>query len=292
MNVTHLAELAGVLSAHSLQINETAFPCLPEAFATLQRNLQKRSEAWFGRMHALKSGTACWSSLYDPADDCRRPLIEEILISEILTRVVAGLLIGNSKPQDHRANHRMACELMTDSQETRRLALEQMVEMADDQNPIVRKLDRLRRSAERWTDRLMGPMACRVRLDRWVFDVARSKDFGQTILPYLATPVGDGLFAAGLRMAFPPTIPGVPSHAGLHREFLQAVLGMLSPELFETNGGLRPLRTLRALGNSPLTEMPPAKPRQSSKPLELPNAAKAALPMISFHKLRRKQQNP
>lgn len=292
MNVTHLAELAGVLSAHALQITESSFPYSPQAFDTLQTISQKRCETWFARMDSLKSGAHCWDSLYDPSDDSRRPLIEEILISEILTRVVGGLLIGSSQRQENRTNHRMAVDLMNDSQESRRLVLQQMVELADAQHPVVRKLDRLRRSAERWTDRLLGPMACRVTLNRWVFDVARSKEFGQTILPYLVTPIGDRLFATGLKVAFPPTIQGVPSHAGLHREFAQAVLGLLSPDLFETNGGLQSLRTQRALGNEPINERPPAKPVQMSKKLQVPNAIKPVLPKISFLQLRRQQQNP
>lgn len=292
MNVTYLAELAGVLSAHSLQISESAFPFSPGACDALQAIAQKRSETWFARMQALQSSASCWSSLYDPTDDARRPLIEEILISEILTRVVAGLLSGNSKSPEPRLNQRMATDLMNQAQEARRLALQQMVTMAEAQHCVVRKLDRLRRSAERWTDRLLGPMACRMNLNRWVFDAARAKDFGQTLLPHLATPVGGRLFAVGLKAAFPPTIQGVPSHTGLHRGFAQAVLGMLAPELFETNGGLQPLRTLRALATESPREIPPAQPPQTSKPCERPDAAKAALPKISFHKLRRQQENP
>ncbi|MCA9072387.1 MAG: hypothetical protein KDA84_25860, partial [Planctomycetaceae bacterium] len=270
----------------------SVFPFSDQAFDKLFDASRKRSEAWFARMQSLKAGAHCWNSLYDPTDDCRRPLIEEILISEILTRVLAGLLHSSFDFQGNHANHRRASELMHHSQESRRLALEQMVEMADAQNPIVRKLDRLRRSAERWTDRLLGPIACRVKLDRWLFDPPRSIEFGETILRHLATPVGNRLFVAGLRIAFPPTVQGVPSHSGLHREFAQAVLGLLSPELFETNGELHPLRTLRALANPLITDQAPAKPTKASNSPQLPNAVKPVLPKISFHKLRRESKNP
>ncbi len=244
------------------------------------------------RMNTLSMGAACWSSLYEESQDSRGRLIEEILVAEMLTRVTVGLLMAQGRLHGSAMICRTAMTVFNDHQEARRSALLQMVEMADAKNPGVRKLDRIRRTAERWSDLLLGPMLCRWNVRDLAFDQSRSKDYGQSLLPHLLSPVASGLFAAGIRVAFSNTIIGVPSHAGFHRSFAGAVLRCLPEDLFERDGGMLPLRTVRALRFQPAPETSPPKFRKSAVSPKLPQTSTTPPPKLSFSKLRRQRQNP
>ena len=290
--VRHLAELAGLLSVHALQIVECAPRGLGEPFARLAQVSRQRMEAWTFRLEALSAKAKPWSALYPAGQDPCHPVIEEILIAEILTRVLAGLLSAHGQHHGDKSACLFASTLFLEHQEARRLALMQMLSMADAQNPLVRKLDKLRRRAERWTDILLGPLACRFLIGDLPFDVARSQDYGQAILPYLTSPTGGGLYAAGLRAAFPETLIGVPSHAGFHREMAAAALGLLPSELFERDGGFVPLRTFRSIQAARKPDAPTtgaAKPKHSADPK---NSPALPAPKLSFSRLRRNHQKP
>ncbi len=158
--------------------------------------------------------------------------------------------------------------------------------MADAEIPAVRELDRLRRLAERWTDILLGPLACGFALRNLVFDPARSREYGQSMLPYLCTPAGSSLFAAGLTAAFPETVLGVPLHAGLHQDMAAAVLRLFPREVFESDGSLRPVRTVRIGRDSRPRDARPEQPGPSRPSVQVPPIH------LSFSDLRRRLQNP
>jgi hypothetical protein len=287
LNVRHLAELAGLLSVHALQIVESPAHPPVEVLDCFTQISSRRAEAWEQRMEMLCTGSHFWSALYP--DDPRTPLMEEILVSEILSRVVAAFLTAWGQQHGEKAVCRFAGEVFNEHQLARRMALLQMVEMAESENPAVRKLDRLRRLAERWTDILLGPLSCRYSLGPLVFDPARSTDYGEAILPHLTSPAGSGLLSAGLRTAFPESITGVPSHAGYHREIAAAVLGLLPEDLFGHDGVLLPLRSVRLLRSIPSQDTQPAKTSKSARQ----NPQKTQTPSkLSFSQLRRRQQKP
>ncbi len=240
-----------------------------EPLARLAQVSRQRTEVWTFRIETLAVKAKLWSALYPAGHDPSSPVIEEILVAEILTRMLAGLLTAQGQHHGDQAACRSASALFLEHQAARRLALVKMLDMADAQNPAVRKLDKLRRLAERWTDILLGPLSCRFLIADLPFDMARSQDYGQVILPYLPSPVGGGLYAAGLRAAFPESLIGVPSHAGLHREMASAVLGLLPFELFERDGGLLPLRTfrsVRSLLSANEISANPARPKNQKPP--------------------------
>lgn len=293
MNVRNLAELAGLLSVHALQFVESLPRGMGEPCARLARVSRQRAEAWTFRIESLSAKSKPWSALYPADHDPLCPVIEEILVSEILTRTIAGILSAQGKHHGEKAACLFGSTLFLEHQAARQQALVQMVNMADAHNPLVRKLDKIRRTAERWTDILLGPLAARYALGDLPFDVARSRDYGQSMLPYLTTPAGSGLYAAGLRLAFPETLIGVPSHAGFHREMAAAVLGVLPAELFERDGGLLPLRTFRLCSSATKSDSLIAKPIRRKPPAADPSKSSAvAVPKLSFSRLRRKHQNP
>lgn len=291
MIVRQLAELAGTLSVHALQIVESPFPDSAESLERLRDSSNKRTEAWSMRMQDLETAANCWPGLYR-AGDAKSPLIEEILVSEMLARVVGAILIGQAEHSGETRIRRTASELFLDAQKARRMVLGKMLEMADDRNPSVQKLDRLRRSAERWTDILLGPLAGRFRVRHLIFEPRRSEEFGQAILPHLATGTAGKMIAAGIRVGFPETILGVPAHAGLHRDMAAAVLAWLPSDLFHFDGPMRSLRSVRASRSLKASESPPPDSR-GRRPFP-PPAESENLPQskISYQDLRRRRPNP
>lgn len=292
MNVRHLAELAGLLSVHALQIVECRPQGIGQPFARLSLVSRQRAEAWTFRIEALSKKSKPWSGLYDLGHDPCRPVIEEILITEILTRVLAGILSAEGQHHGEKAACLYASTLFLEHQEARRLALTHMLTMADAQNPAVRTLDKLRRAAERWTDILLGPLSCQYLLADLPFDMARSQDYGQAMLPYLTSSVGSGLYAAGLKLAFPESVTGVPSHAGLHRDMAAAVLGLLPSVLFERDGGFLPLRTFRQRQSGDQSDSLIAGRPEGKHTAGPKDSTPIAAPKLSFRHIRRKHQKP
>ena len=291
LNVRHLAELAGVLSVHSLSIVESPSPFALDRVEGFREACRKRTGVWFSRMQDLEMSSLCWSRLYGNRD-ARSRLIEEILVSELLTRMVSGLLAAHGQLHDENNLCRIAGDLFHDAQKARRLALRQMLEMADAESADVRELDRRRRSSERWTDLVLGPLQSRFAIKQFTFDAGRSREFGQAILPHLASGTAGKIISAGIGVAFPASLEGVPSHAGLHRDVAAAILSWLPPDLFDADGGIRPLRSVRAARSERLLESRPPKHPNRRRSEAAADSQKPFPSKISFHQLRRLQEEP
>ena len=235
MNVRHLTEMAGVLSVHAPRIVESSLIVSADSLERVVSSSRKRSEAWLGRMRDLKTGADCWPALYD-GREARKPLIEEILVSELHARMACGILAAHGQSQGEKRICRATDDLFRVIQESRRLALRQMLEMAEDERPVVRKLDRLRRLCERWTDMLLGTLHCRYGVRHLTFDPAASWDFGQAITPHVSSGTAERIISAGIRVAIPQTLVGVPAHAELHQEFAESLLSILPHKLFDEHG--------------------------------------------------------
>ena len=135
LNVRQMAELAGLLSVHALQIVESPSDLSCDDLENLRAVSQRRSEAWVLRMNHLTMGSPCWRSLRREGIDARCPLIEEILVSEILTRILAGVLTAKGHHHGEARSSRDGLELFNEHQEARQMALLHMLDMADAEIP-------------------------------------------------------------------------------------------------------------------------------------------------------------
>jgi hypothetical protein len=163
------------------------------------------------------------------------PLLEEVLVSEIVTRVWAYLLealddrlgIQEYSPVGHSAFRAHI--------DARRRVLNLILRGRPCGLPGVWHLNRQRISAERWTDLLLAQVGERNWLSDYAFDLARVRRFGG--LDDRCTRTQPILRAAS-RSAFTESAEVALANADLHTRMHTAMLGCLGREMFGGDGQL------------------------------------------------------
>ena len=184
MHVCDLVELAGIAAEDSQAILCQPFPISDREISNYVAACRTRFELWTAALDETVVQDAA-----TPRDELTvkkaspsevvdiHSLIEEVLISEILTRVWTGVVAGSERKHqssDVAANVR---SVFVDHLEIRRRILRLLVHG----HPVVSSgadaLNRLRRRVERWTDLLIGRLALVCDVDGLAFDAIRAKDF-------------------------------------------------------------------------------------------------------------------
>ena len=164
MHSVHLIDLAAVVSEHGPAILYGRETLSPEALthywtATHSRfNLWHQAMARYSRAEQLNQESALndwWEQ--------HTPVMEEILVSEILTRVVAALGIGlDSQVSEEKISPVTHAILLNHLEASNRV--HQVMLKANGRNMVkAEQLNRVRRGIESWTDVLIGRMALRNR---------------------------------------------------------------------------------------------------------------------------------
>ena len=172
MHVCDLVQLAGLAAEESESIISQPIPINSREVQNYVRACQTRFSRWTEALDVLTSRGPSPSEL-----DHLFTLIEEVLISEILTRVWTGIVAASERK--HQSSEAGTCvkSVFVDHLEIRRRILRLLVEG----HPVVATnsdtLNRLRRRVERWTDLLVGRMALACDVDGLAFDTMRATDF-------------------------------------------------------------------------------------------------------------------
>jgi len=110
-----------------------------------------------------------------------QPVFEEILISDILTRVWISLCAGHDRIQRKLAAEPIARSVFLGHMEARNRALNQLLHGHGLPATLMVKLNRLRRRAERWTDMLLGYIATETDVNTFGYDQDRVLQFAEDI---------------------------------------------------------------------------------------------------------------
>jgi hypothetical protein len=161
------------------------------------------------------------------------PLLEEILISEIVTRIWSYLL---EALDDRWAFHEYAPVGQSAYRahiDARRRVLNLMLRGRPRALPAVWRLNCQRVGAERWTDLLLGQVDQRDWLAGYAFDAERVRRFAGIN----SHQAGAGaILQAASRTAFTDCADVPPEHVELHLRMHSAMLGCLGRELFQGDG--------------------------------------------------------
>ncbi|HEX3998504.1 MAG TPA: hypothetical protein VHX65_08150 [Pirellulales bacterium] len=107
------------------------------------------------------------------------PVCREVLASEILTRVCAGFCAVFDRRRGSREAEPLARSVWIGHQEARRSVLSLLAAGNGLPDAEAKRLDHLRRTAERWSDRLLAPLAALGELSDLAHDSARLADFAE-----------------------------------------------------------------------------------------------------------------
>jgi hypothetical protein len=165
-----------------------------------------------------------------------RPGLEEILASELFTRVFAAAGMAHDIYHGRQEAGPVMASVMAGHLEARKRTLELLML---EQNGVSGRLNRLRRRVERWTDLCLAHFAPMVDLHRWVFHEERAQQFALDLAeeePDAASSAASAVLLAALRACFAAELVPEPANPDLNQPLAVAVLRCLPADLFGGRG--------------------------------------------------------
>jgi hypothetical protein len=177
-----------------------------------------------------------------------RPLLEEILASEILTRVWTALGCAMDERRHSRDIGPIARSIYLGHLEARNRVLNMMLRGQGFGVEAAVTLNRLRHRLERWTDMLLGYIQTATDATEFAFDAERVREFAADIEHEQQYPGGQvawQVVLASLRAAFRRSLACDPLNDDLHERIAAAILACFDPEVFDSTGALKSLWLVR-----------------------------------------------
>lgn len=240
LNLRHLAEMAAIVSARSTLLIESPAAVSDEHLQAYWQSARGRSIDWIRKLDdgLSRLGTsnecehaAIWVSL--------KPVLTEVFVSEILTRVWGATLTAIDLHHGIRKAEPIARNTTNIHSDARGRAMRLLVNGPQVPMSELAGIDRIRRKAERWTDLLVGHLALKYNLEQFAFESRRSLEFGQSqmrqILEAKDEPVWEFVLA-GVRLGFASLQSVQPLSDAWNRAIVQSIVGTFPADCFSTTG--------------------------------------------------------
>ncbi|MHB8971520.1 MAG: hypothetical protein ACYC3X_08430 [Pirellulaceae bacterium] len=239
MHVRELVELGALVATHGIlfmQRYNLLTKCHLEQYWLASHF---RHERWAHAMKAFDQlapteARAAWSEM--------RPVIQEVLASELLTRTWAAVACCYDRRHQSSYLEPVVLSVLSSHLEARSRALQLVVRGhgASVEEGVV--LNRLRRLTERWTDMLLGTLADNVNVAEFAFSAARASDFAADLRDERRDGTGDQprrLAMASLRAAFEQGLPDASPNADLNERIAGSILACFHSEMLQASGMLK-----------------------------------------------------
>jgi hypothetical protein len=186
-------------------------------------------------------------------------LCEEILVSEMLTRVWSSVLAAVDYAAGSTEAQPVAASVLAGHLE----ASNRVLSLISDKPRATKKADDgdlnlLRRMTERWTDLLLGSLGSIVHAEQFAHDPVRAAEFAQEFNRSQQPSVrikAWGLLAASLRETFDSRLRGTTPNADLNSGIAGAILTCFPAHVFDSVGVYHSLFLLRLSATASGTEM-------------------------------------
>lgn len=182
--------------------------------------------------------------LFDEGPSSVRGLIEEVLGSEVLTRVWSAVVTTFDRRRGGQDNEIVVRSVYIGHQEMRRRALKLLLGGAGLTSNEAVNLNRLRRRLEQWTDMLLAPLAAQDDVQEFAFDGDRLRAHAAELKDD-ATGDKAALLQTTVRTFSSRAFRESAPCADLNLRVATTVLGAFAPELFDSCGVIRSLWMMR-----------------------------------------------
>lgn len=245
MHASELAQLAGLVSYHGPVFLRAAVGLTADRLEPYWTASKCRLERW---QRGLKAACEVNRS---PRDVDRVPgLIEEILLSEVLTRVWSALVIAVDRAGGANEASPLVRNIFTGHQEARHRTLRLLLSETGLPLEEAVQLNRLRRRAERWTDLLLGHLWQEEADGELAFDRRRAADFASDHRDDRVAQVSPHawpLLFASLQAAFQQRLDARSPNFDLNEQIASGILACFGPDLFDGIGTVHSLWVVRLM---------------------------------------------
>ena len=236
MNVGELLELAAVVTARAPRLIQAGQELPAEALERYWSASKCRHERWAQSLKQL--ATPCDSATERPPmgglDECVA-VLQEILSSEVLTRVWAAVLTAYDRRRGTADAEPVARNVLAGHLEARHRALTLILRGRKAREAD--ELNRLRRQAERWNDMLVGYLLLSEEVAEFAFDGDLAREFADDFRGQPAwreKGVAWTVVAASLRGGFRGEIGRGCCNADLNAEIGAAILSTFGYDLIDS----------------------------------------------------------
>lgn len=283
MHAREILELAALASCHGptlfLPCQSVPADALHRYWAASKCRMDRWNRALKTADRGPQRGAPQPGSLYS--------VIEEILASEVLTRVWTAVLAGHDRVLGRQEAEIIALSVYSAHQEARRRALKLMMEGPGIDAYESLQLNRLRRRAERWSDLLVGHLAMGSDVAEFAVHPERAGDFAAD-LKANGTGMNQAawqLTMASLRAAFRYGLTGHAPNSDSNDQIAAAILGCFPAESFLATGLFPNAWVMRLLGTTVDAQVRLEELFAEEQPPQRPGF-KADLPLKATNRLR------
>lgn len=242
MHARELVELAALLSVHGPTLIGSGEPIPASSLEEYWVASKSRLDRWARSLRTLsRPGDAGADSR-----DCQRPLVravlEEILLSEPLTRVWAAVATAWDRRHQSDEAEPIARSVLVGHMEARHRVLTLLVRAPAIDADYAVKLNRLRRRSERWSDLLVGHLVDTADVAEFAAEPERAREFARDLRQQSRQPGGRyarPLVMASLRAAFRQGLAAESPNADLNSRIAGSVLSAFPPQVFDATGVFR-----------------------------------------------------
>ncbi len=241
-----LVELAATTAQHGEALLRATAGLSKSGIESYWLASRNRQEAWLSALKQLDS-RACFITAHLTNQEPQRstaqlwedfvPVAEEILSSEILTRIWTAIGCELDRRNTGEEVEPFVRSILSKHLECRRwllrLAFEKMVLPAS----YLKQLDKTRRRVERWNDVLLGYLAGCSQVDEFAFDVDRVHDFESSLRSQDSSEEATkALLMVSLRSTFDSGYSGKCPNPRLNARICESVLACFGSDILEATG--------------------------------------------------------
>lgn len=236
MHSHDLAHLAALAAVHGEQLIAADAATMDHALSVYWKASRCRIDRWCRTLALIAKHPerTAWT-------DYEIGVIEEILVSDLVTRVIAAIALAHDERQAANESAPVARNIFNAHLDIRRRAIAVAIAPHRDAAQADDFLA-LRRQCERWTDLLLAYLTPHVAVDAFAFDASRVGDFAFDAREHLragsSSDMAVTMIAAGLRSSLGPIKAGRTLNADLNQEIATALVGGFDPAFFDSHGHL------------------------------------------------------
>jgi len=188
--------------------------------------------------------------LEDAPSGCRehwcfvQPTLEEIITSEVLTRVWTAVAFAHDRHHGTQEVEPVTRSVLVGHHEARNRALTLIVSGRGIGTAEAAHLNRLRRRVERWTDLLLGRFLLEHDATELTFNRQRARDFAEDLRQERVSDSGTcvwSMLLSSLRTTYQKGDWSQAANPDLNRQIASAVFGCFEPDVSDSTGLLESL---------------------------------------------------
>ncbi|MFV1964491.1 MAG: hypothetical protein ACC628_03650 [Pirellulaceae bacterium] len=243
MHVRDLVDFAAIVATHGTPRARIAKPFPEQGMRQYWSASKCRIDRWsraiaeYSERGEADSRRRGWRML--------RPVFEEILVGEILTRVWTAVVCACDRHCGTDENEPLVMNIWNGHLDARRRVLNVLVSGRGVRMRDAVSLNRLRRRAEKWSDTLLGHLADECSVGRFAFSLRRVRDFARDVRSSSHPDLVWSLLRASFRGAFQHGLSLRSPNGDLNRQIAAAILTSLHTEAFDPTGQFRSVWLMR-----------------------------------------------